>query len=598
MKLTSQRNSEGTGAVGIRVLRDFSVLVWSTASSSVKRRFLATVLLITFASITAGLGPVVLKGLIDSFESRDANPTIPLALIGLYVLTQFVPRVSNEIRGFVYACAERSMFRALSERLFAHILHLSLRFHLDRRTGAIGQSLDLGLQGYQVVSNSLVFLILPAVVELSTAMVVLARSGQIEVLALFSVGLVCFLTASGFAVLRLADSGGRASSSHVAATAEMTDSVLNYDAVKLFAAEPFVQERVSRALEKTRSEWISFYRSYAKYGFGVTAVYATFLTATMLYAAHQVQAGRMSIGEFVLVNAYVLQVIRPVELLGQSMQALSQGLAMLKKMLDLLSEKAEPVQEVGSRSLSGAGTLIFDRVSYCYVPGRKVLTDVSFTLPAGRTLGIVGASGAGKSTLVRILVRMLEPDTGRILLDGTPLSELSLPELRRAIAVVPQDTTLFNESIAYNIRFGRPESSQEEIEQAARTANLHDFIMTLPERYETKVGERGVKLSGGERQRVSIARAVLKRPLIYVFDEATSSLDSGTEREILQNIRQISRNTTSLVIAHRLSTLVHADAIIVLEGGTIVEQGKHGELLQVRGTYAELWRAQQQYQYA
>jgi ABC-type transport system involved in Fe-S cluster assembly fused permease/ATPase subunit len=585
-------------ASGVRAIREVFLLVWKNATASVKRSLIATVALITVGSTLAGLGPIALKGMVDGFGNRNTGHTLSLLLIGLYAASQIVPRAINEARGFVYVCAERSMFRSLSEGLFAHVMHLPLRFHTERRTGAIGQILDLGLHGYQTILNGLMLSVLPAIVELSTAMVVLARSGHLAFMLLFSVGLGCFITASVFAMLRMADAGIRASSSHVAATAEMTDSVLNYDAVKFFAAESVVQGRVSRALEKTQREWISFYRRYAYYGFEVTVVYGAFLTAALFSAALQVQKGRMSVGDFVLVNAYVLQAIRPVELLGHSMQALAQGLAMLRRMLELFRERAEPGYEPQERSLSGPGSLNFVRVSCSYTSGRRVMHDVSFELAAGKTLGVVGASGAGKSTLVRLLMRMLEPDTGKILLDGTPISELPLLQLRRSIAVVPQDTMLFNDTIAYNIEFGKPGSTAQEIEHAARMARLHDFIMTLPERYETEVGERGVKLSGGERQRISIARAVLKRPLIYVFDEATSSLDSTTEQEILLNIRQISKASTSLIIAHRLSTVVHADWIIVLQGGTVLEQGTHSELLQIFGTYAELWRAQQHYEYA
>jgi ATP-binding cassette subfamily B protein len=302
----------------------------------------------------------------------------------------------------------------------------------------------------------------------------------------------------------------------------------------------------------------------------------------------------MTIGDFVLVNTYMLQVIRPVEMLGYAMQGFSQGMAMLRKMLELFHEKSEPAATTEADVLTGPGALRFDRVSLSYSPDRAVLKDVSFTLPAGKTLGVVGASGAGKSTIVRLLVRLYDPDGGEILFDGIPTSELSLSQLRRAIAVVPQDTILFNDTIGYNIGFGRFGSTQKEIEEAARLAHLHDFIMSLPDRYETKVGERGVKLSGGERQRVSIARAALKRPRIYVFDEATSSLDSRTEREILSNLHEISRSSTTLIIAHRLSTVVHADEIIVLGNGTVLERGTHAQLLQLDGAYAALWRAQQQ----
>jgi ABC-type multidrug transport system fused ATPase/permease subunit len=286
--------------------------------------------------------------------------------------------------------------------------------------------------------------------------------------------------------------------------------------------------------------------------------------------------------------------VRPVEMLGYAMQSLSQGMAYLEKMIELFRQQPEGSSGAGAGPASGAGRLDFEAVGVAYRPDRLILTDVNFALPAGKTLGVVGGSGSGKSTLVRLLVRLMEPDAGRILLDGVSISDLSLAKLRQAIAVVPQDTVLFNDTIGYNIAFGKAGSTQVEIEHAARMAHLHDFITSLPDGYDTKVGERGIKLSGGEKQRVSIARAAIKRPRIYVFDEATSSLDSNTEREILRNLRDISRFSTTVVIAHRLSTVVHADEIVVLEGGTIVERGSHACLLGQNGRYAALWEAQQQ----
>jgi ABC-type multidrug transport system fused ATPase/permease subunit len=285
--------------------------------------------------------------------------------------------------------------------------------------------------------------------------------------------------------------------------------------------------------------------------------------------------------------------VRPMEMLGYAMQGLSQGVAMLEKMLGLFRERPEPQSLDDRESLEGPGKLEFENVGLGYRPDRSVLKGISFWIPAGKTLGIVGASGSGKSTLVRLITRLLEPDDGRILLDGERISTLPLAKLRRAIAVVPQETVLFDDTIAYNIGFGKEEASREDIEQAAKVAHLHDFIMSLPEQYDTRVGERGVKLSGGEKQRVSIARAAIKRPRIYVFDEATSSLDSRTEGEILRNLQEISRFSTTLVIAHRLSTVVHADEIVVLDGGALVERGTHASLLRQNGRYAALWHAQQ-----
>jgi len=300
----------------------------------------------------------------------------------------------------------------------------------------------------------------------------------------------------------------------------------------------------------------------------------------------------MTIGDFVLINAYTLQVLRPVEMLGYTMQGFAQGAAMLQKMLDFQRQIQEPQWTDGCVLGGGLAAIEFDNVSLAYRAEHSVLKGLSFKIPAGETLGIVGSSGSGKSSVVRLAVRFVEPDSGRILLGGVPIDDLPLAELRRCIAVVPQDTVLFNATVGYNIALGKPNCSPAEIEEAARFALLHEFIMSLPDRYETMVGERGVKLSGGEKQRVAIARAVIKRPEVYVFDEATSSLDSRTEGEILRNLREISRKSTTLLIAHRLSTVVHADEIVVLDAGRVVERGSHRTLVNKNGAYAALWRAQ------
>jgi len=312
-----------------------------------------------------------------------------------------------------------------------------------------------------------------------------------------------------------------------------------------------------------------------------------------LYAAHEVGRARLTVGDFVLVTSYMLQVIRPVEALGYAMQGFSQGAAMLETMLALFHEKSEPQQSGDAVRLEGPGQLEFENVWLSYGPHRTALRGVSFKVPAGKTIGIVGASGSGKSTLVRLLVRLLEPDSGRILLDGVPISALSPVALRRSIAVVPQEAVLFNDSVGENIAFGRTECTQAEIEQAASRAQLHEFIASMPDAYDTNVGERGLKLSGGERQRLSIARAAIRHPRIYAFDEATSALDSATELQIVRNLREISHSITTLVITHRLSSVVHADEIIVLERGMVVERGTHASLVRQQGRYAAFWSAQQ-----
>jgi ABC-type transport system involved in Fe-S cluster assembly fused permease/ATPase subunit len=580
---------------GMASLREVIALIWTDATGFVRLRLVVALLLIMAASAMTALGPVALKLVVDGFTGQGSGAGISaVTLIGLYVLSQWLARTVGEIRGLVYARAERRMSRMLSERLFAHVMRLPLRFHLERQTGAISQALDNGLSGYQMVLHTLVFTILPVATELGTIVVVLSRLDHPAFLGLFSGAMVAYAVVFWYAAYTIVAAARAASASQINATAVMTDSILNYETVKYFTAESVVQERVSRALTQTEDGWVGFYRRYAYNGLGVATIFAGFLAVTILYAAHEVQGGRMTVGSFVLVNTYMLQVVRPVEMLGYAMQNLSQGMAFLGKMFEIYREKAEPpAGDIPPAGGGGAGRLDFEAVGVSYRSDRVILKDVNFALPAGKTLGVVGGSGAGKSTLVRLLVRLIEPDTGRILLDGVSIGDLPLNMVRQAIAVVPQDTVLFNDTIGYNIAFGKAGSTQAEVEHAARLAHLHDFIMSLPDGYDTKVGERGVKLSGGEKQRVSIARAAIKRPRIYVFDEATSSLDSNTEREILRNLREISRFSTTLVIAHRLSTVVHADEIVVLEGGTIVECGSHAALLRQNGRYASLWEAQQ-----
>lgn len=579
---------------GLNSIREVVSLVWTNAGGFVKFRLLSVMSLVVLTSMLTALGPVALKVIVDRFTHATTSIGLPLlALIALYVLSQWMAKAVGELWGLLYARAERRMFRTISERLFAHLMQLPLRFHLDRQTGAVSQTLDNGLQGYQMVAHHLVFSFLPVAAELGTMILVLSRLANPFFLYLFGAALVCYTMAFTYAAVTLAKAAETASAANVDANAAMTDGILNYETVKFFAAESVLQERVSRALARTEGEWVKFFRRYSLIGLTVGTIFAVFLGATVLYASREVSDGRMTVGDFVLVNTYMLQVVRPVEMLGYAMQGLSQGVAMLDKMLALFRETPEP-QRFDKSVIKGPGRLEFEDVALSYRPDRAVLAGITFKIPAGKTLGIVGASGSGKSTLVRLLVRLFEPNQGKILLDGIPISELPLATLRKSIAVVPQDTVLFNDTIAYNIGFGKANSTQQEIEQAATLAHLHDFIMTLPDKYDTGVGERGVKLSGGEKQRISIARAAIKHPRVYVFDEATSSLDSKTEREILRNLREISRFSTTLIIAHRLSTVAHADEIVVLDAGVIVERGTHSSLLSRNGHYAALWKAQQE----
>lgn len=578
---------------GLAGVRAAIALIWSHTDRFVKVRLMVAVASLVLASIFTALGPVALKNVIDAIGGNGAGEGLSITvLVFLYVLTQWLARGTGELRALLYAYAERRMLRTLSEKLFAHVMRLPLRFHLGRQTGAIGQSLQNGLQGYQLILHHLVFTFLPVVAELATIVIVLARVDQPMFFAFYAGAALCYSIVFSVTVSKVMQTARAASDTSVAASATMTDSILNYETVKYFTAELVVQEKVDRALITTEREWVGFYRLYSMSGLAVATTYAAFLALTVLYAVGQVRDGTMTIGTFVLVNSYMLQIVRPIEMLGYAVQGFSQGIAMLDGMLNLLREKPESEEAGVIVGAKGPGSLEFDSVRVSYRSDRTILNGVSFRIPAGKTLGIVGTSGAGKSTIVRLVTRLLEADSGRILLDGVPISRLPLSVVRQAIAVVPQDTVLFNDTIGYNIAFGKHGCTQQDIEAAAQVAHLHEFIMSLPDGYETQVGERGVKLSGGEKQRVSIARAALKHPRIYVFDEATSSLDSKTEQQILRNLREISSEHTTLVIAHRLSTVVHADEIVVLENGTIAERGTHSSLLEQDSRYAALWRAQ------
>jgi ATP-binding cassette subfamily B protein len=524
---------------------------------------------------------------------------VPLAL---YVLSQWLARSLAEIRTLIYGGAEQRMFTRISDRVFEHVMQLPLRFHLQRATGAVHQTLQNGLQGFQIIAQRLVFLGLPVVVQLVTTIWILYRIHQQMFVIVFICAVACYASTLSFFLVRITRSAEAASESHVAANGLMTDAILNYETVKFFTAEEAVRSKVQRAFSETENRWVRFYQRYALNGLFVAALVAVFLAVSITLAFRELVGGRMTVGGFVLVNTYMLQLMQPIEMLGYTVQGLAQGGGMLKKMMAVLGEQQEVPSSAADHQTrneifsenepSAPATVEFRDVSMSYQTGRPTLRHISFVLPAGKTLGIVGASGAGKSTIVRLLVRLLESDSGEILFDGVSTSNLRHRDVRRAVAVVPQDTVLFNETIGYNIAFGRLGCTQEEIEHAARVAHLDEFIRRQPEGYQTRVGERGVKLSGGEKQRVSIARAVLKKPRLYVFDEATSSLDSTTEREIMSNLRELSRSNTTLIITHRLSTVVHADEIVVLRDGTVAERGTHEELVVRGGSYAVLWRAQ------
>lgn len=575
-----------------RTLRETWRLLWEMDAYA-KRRLYVALGLVGVSAVLSGLAPLALKGVVDNLSHSLTEAAWPLGVLLLaYASSLWLARVAAELREFAFGGAERRMYRSLSEGLFSHVIRLPMRFHLDRKIGAVSEALTTGLQGFQRILHYSVYAIVPVILELGTVILVLLHLDQPVLVGWFLLALGCYAAAFGWGMSRIAGPARDAVAAQVDAHGLMVDYVGNVELVKYFGVETVAGQQFDTALSHGESHWATYFARRARNGLLVATIYACFVGVTVAYAARQVQLGAMTIGEFVLVSTYMLQLVRPLEMLGVALQQLAQGLAYVERMLELRREAPED-HEDGAALASGPGELVFESVQLSYRPRQRVLDDISFRLPAGQTLGIVGASGAGKSTLLRLVMRLIEPDSGRILLDGQSIAELSLATLRRSIAVVPQETVLLNDTIAANIRVGAPRCSSAEIERAAKLARLHDFIMCQPERYDTRVGERGIRLSGGERQRLSIARALLRQPRVFWFDEATSSLDSVTERQIVENLREIAQRSTTVIVAHRLSSVEHADEIIVLRQGSIAERGTHAALLSLGGLYAQLWWAQQ-----
>lgn len=582
-----------TGSRSLQQLREALRLFWSAADNFTKWRLLLVLALVGAGGFLAALAPLALKMVVDSLSGDENKAYVaPLSFLLLYVAGQYLWRCSNELRQMMHGHADARLRRRMGHRLFAHLVRMPMRFHLEHKTGALGEIAEQGLRGAQTVLQQLIFTILPVAIELAAVAIVLNHFGHVVYLAILGVAAIAYITAFYQGAASAKESADGISTSHIEAHAVLTDTLLNHETVKYFDAEPVVCNRYDSALCRTESAWRRFFYKRAANGLIVATIFAISLGSSLVYAAQDVARGAMTIGDFVLVNAYILRLVQPLEMLGYAVRDAAQGLAFLSSMLALFREKHEAEGATDATSLrTTRGELVFDDISFSYQK-RMVLRNVTFAVPAGRTVAVVGVSGSGKSSLIRLLCRLYEPDRGRILLDGIPVRDMSLSSVRQAIAVVPQDTVLFHDSIANNIAFGRRGATRAEVQDAARLANLHEFIGSLSDGYDTLVGERGLKLSGGERQRVAIARAALKRPRIFVFDEATSSLDSRSEREILRNLVNLSSQCTTLVIAHRLSTVVYADEILVLHHGVIVERGTHDELRALDGHYAALWNAQ------
>jgi ATP-binding cassette subfamily B protein len=540
--------------------------------------------------------PVVLKEIVDVMEkSAGRELVLPLALLLAYGLLKLGSSLFNELRDAVFARVRYHAMRRLSTRVLKHLHGLSLRFHLERKTGAISRDLERGTRSISSILNYMVFSILPMTVEFAlVALILLTRYDILFTLVTF--GTVAVYIAFTLAVTewrmeyRLAMNRQESE-----ANSQALDSLINYETVKYFGNEALEMERFDGTLSEWEESAVKSMSSMSLLNFGQGTIIAVGVTLVMIFAADGVVKGSMSIGDLVLVNAFLLQLFIPLNFLGVVYRQIKYSLADMDLIFKLLERKPEITDRPGAPDLVlNGGEVCFDKVDFSYQPERQILHGISFCVRAGEKVAVVGESGAGKSTLSRLLFRFYDVNAGRILIDNQDVREVTQQSLREAISIVPQDTVLFNDTIYYNLAYGNPRAGRKEIEEAAAMAHIRDFIDSLPNGYDTLVGERGLKLSGGEKQRIAIARAILKRPRILLFDEATSSLDSKTEQAIQETLREVAENHTTLVIAHRLSTVVDAHRILVMDKGRIVEQGSHSELLARNGRYSEMWRLQQE----
>jgi ATP-binding cassette subfamily B protein len=562
------------------------------------RVLFAVACLVTAKVAVVGV-PVLLKHIVDAFATapgfgtKEAILAVPLLAIVGYGLLRLSTSLFTELREFFFARVTQAAVRTLALKTFRHLHALSLRFHLERRTGSVTREIDHGIRGISSLISFTLYSILPTLVELTLVLGYLLANYEIWFAVIVGVSLTIYIGFT-FAVTNWRTRFRREMNElDSKASARAVDSLLNFETVKYFGNEDYEARRYDGTLQQQEAAAIKSQQSLNVLNAGQQAIIAVGLTLMLWRAAVGVAEGRMTIGDLVLVNAFMLQLYVPLNFLGVIYREIKQALTDMDRMFRLLDAQREIADAPDARPLRLAGgEMRFERVDFGYDPRRQVLFGVDFTVPAGSTTAVVGATGSGKSTLARLLFRFYDVQGGRVLVDGQDVRDVTQASLRAAIGIVPQDTVLFNDSIEYNIAYGRPGASGDEVIAAARSAHIHQFIEKLPDGYGTLVGERGLKLSGGEKQRVAIARTLLKNPAILIFDEATSALDSRTEGAIQAELESISAERTTLVIAHRLSTIVGADQIIVLDHGRIVERGTHEALLARGGAYAQLWAMQ------
>jgi len=558
------------------------------------RVLIALAFLVTAKLANVGV-PLVLKEIVDALDPQTAILAVPFALLAAYGLLRFSTTLFAELRDVIFVRVTQRAIRRVALEVFRHLHSLSLRFHLERQTGGVSRDIERGTNGISTLLSYMLFSIVPVILEFGLVAAVLLTRFDWRFAAITFGAVAVYITFTILVTEWRIDIRRRANELDSKANTRAIDSLLNYETVKYFGNEAFEARRYDENLRSYESAAVRSEASLGLLNIGQSLIIAVAVTALMVLVAQGVAGKNLTLGDLVLVNGLLIQLYIPLNFLGMVYRQIKQSLTDINRMFRLLEENREIQDRPDAVALpAGPAAIRFERVDFAYEANRQILHDVSFEIPAGSKVAVVGHSGSGKSTLARLLYRFYDVGSGRITVNGLDLRGLKQASLRAAIGIVPQDTVLFNDTIRYNIHYGRPEATEGEVIEAAKAAHIHDFLMTLPDRYETRVGERGLKLSGGEKQRVAIARALLKNPRILIFDEATSALDSRAEKAIQAELDRIAEGRTTLVIAHRLSTVMDADQILVMDHGRIVERGTHRALLDARGVYAQMWALQQE----